>query len=733
MPTPTPTRNPQALPGRSQAQASPASQTTNVDVVKILKKYIWLLIVAGIIGVIVGIAAHIILRKVYPIFRPQVVFQVLAPTLKAGEVVVGTDEDEQSRFAATQVAQMKSDDVIQRVVSDARLQQNGGEWYKAFISNGRFQADDAAEWLQDHLRVRIIPNTDIIEMSLGWKKANDITNVLGFVKDTYLIRLAEHTRDQTGPQRDALEKQIRRSEENYEDKQNLRDQILGTDRVDSLEQRYAAAYFELNTVLGSLHGVRASIEAAKAQLGIYEAELNSAGGPTYSDELFAAVEMEPLIQNSLQTIASLEAQRTSMQHQGFGPNHRAVMTIEALIASWTSKLDEQRERLLRKRFAAVVDSLNNTITTFNAQAVDFSNQEEVLINRLIDLSKTQVRIQDIDTEIENILKSKSLMEADLQSLKSIANLTTAQRIVVLQNQTVPDKPVFPDILIMVPAGIVLCLGLTTGIVFLREILDQRVKGPSDIAMIPHTRVLGYIPDACECSDTSKDQVQRAFAKVPKGVLAESFRQIRSPLLKQADRAGHKTIMVMAGMPSSGTSCVVANLADATAGSGKKTLVIDANFRRPTQHKFFGIGDAPGLADILAGDSTLAASAQTTDSANLSVLPAGSAASRIVERLANEQFAELLAAASAEYDIVFIDVPPAIIAGDGLSIANRCDATVLVVKAYAEKRGLVSRIRNELGDARAEFLGVIVNSVRASAGGYLRSNIRASQDYAGDAA
>ncbi|VAX42334.1 hypothetical protein MNBD_PLANCTO03-2315 [hydrothermal vent metagenome] len=730
MTTASPTRPPQAFSGRPQA---PAAQTANIDVVKILKKYIWILMASGIIGVLVGIAAHLILRQVYPIFKPQVVFQVLPPTLNTGEVVVGTDEDEQARFALTQVAQMKSDDIIQRVVSDPRLQQNGGEWYQSFVTGNSFQADDAAEWLQDHLGVKLIPNTDIIEMSLGWKNASDITAVLGFVKEIYLIRLAEHTRDQNAPQRDALENQIRQLEETFKDKQNLRDRILDADKVDSLEQRFAAASFELNTVLATLHEIRTSTEAAKTQLSIYETELNSAGGPTYSDELIAAVEMEPLIQNTLQTIASLDAQKSAMQHQGIGPDHRAMLTTDALIASWTSKLDEQRERLLRKRFAAVVDSLNNTIATFTAQSIDLSNQQEVLVDRLIDLSKTQVKVDDIETEIENTLLNKSEMEAQLQSLKGIAGLSTAQRIVVLQNQTIPDKPVFPDILYMVPAGVVLVLGLTTGIVFLRELLDQRVKGPGDIAMIPHTRVLGYIPDACECSCTPKDQVQHAFAKAPRGVLAESFRQIRSPLLKHADRAGHKTIMVMAGMPSSGTSTVVANLAEATAGAGKKTLVIDANFRRPTQHKFFGISDAPGLADILADASTLSMTAQATGSANLSILPAGSAAARIVERFASEKFAELLAEASAEYDIIFIDVPPAIIAGDGLSIANRCDASVLVVKAYAEKRGLVSRIRNELGDARAEFLGVIVNSVRASAGGYLRSNIRASQDYAGDAA
>jgi capsular exopolysaccharide synthesis family protein len=214
------------------------------------------------------------------------------------------------------------------------------------------------------------------------------------------------------------------------------------------------------------------------------------------------------------------------------------------------------------------------------------------------------------------------------------------------------------------------------------------------------------------------------------VLAESYRQIRAPMLKQMDLAGHKSVVVLAGMPGSGASTTVSNLAEAAAASGKRTLNIDANFRRPTQHKTFGVAETPGLSDVLAGQCSLSEAILRTDSERLAILPAGTAASRVVERLAGAQFGELLAAVGADYDAVFIDVPPVIVAGDGLSIANRCDASVLVTKAYAEKRGLVSRIRNELGDTRAEFLGVVVNGVKASAGGYLRGNIRASQEYAG---
>ncbi|MFN7337538.1 MAG: hypothetical protein ACK5SZ_00165, partial [bacterium] len=62
------------------------------------------------------------------------------------------------------------------------------------------------------------------------------------------------------------------------------------------------------------------------------------------------------------------------------------------------------------------------------------------------------------------------------------------------------------------------------------------------------------------------------------------------------------------------------------------------------------------------------------------------------------------------------------------IAHRCDASMVVVRAFGENRGLVARIRNELTESRSEFLGVLVNSVRASTGGYLRGNFRATQEY-----
>lgn len=703
--------------------------TASIDIVKILKKYAWLLVAAAFVGGVLGTAAHVVLMRLNPIYRPTVSFQVLAPTESIEQMQMGNpDQDEQERFMATQVAIMKSDAVIQRVVTDPRFTANGGDLAQMFVEKGALNSADAAEWFYDNLRSRVVPNTSMMEMSLGWKDPADVTNVLGLVRETYMTTVREYSQAQQGPQRTQLENQIRELEDKINDKQAAREAILRNQDVDSLDQRYSAANQALVSIIANLQSVRSSIEAMSSQLKTLEAELNSPVGPTYSDELVAAVESEPLILTIHQSIAGIKASLASMKLQGYGPEHRDMMRTETILESWQARLEDERERLLRKRFAAIVDSLRNALTTMGAQRTQFENEHEALVTRLIDLNRTFVQVNDLDMEIEALIRYQTELESSLNNLRSVATLQTSTRVVLAQQERIPDKPVFPNILVMIPAGVVLLVGLTGGIVFLRELFDQRVKGPSDVTMIPRTRLLGMVPDAGEDSATPAGEMATAFTVAPQGAVAEAFRQIRSPLLKKLDLTGHKTVMVMAGMPGSGASSVVSNLAQACASADRRVLVIDANFRRPSQHKIHGLPESPGLADILAGETSLEAATQTGNVSGLALLAAGSPKSRVVERLSTEAFSELLAAAAAEYDVVLIDVPPAIVAGDGVSVANRCDASILVAKAYSEKRGLVSRIRNELSETRSEFIGVIINGARASAGGYLKGNIRASQEY-----
>jgi capsular exopolysaccharide synthesis family protein len=196
-----------------------------------------------------------------------------------------------------------------------------------------------------------------------------------------------------------------------------------------------------------------------------------------------------------------------------------------------------------------------------------------------------------------------------------------------------------------------------------------------------------------------------------------------------DQAGHKTLLVLAGMPGSGATTVATNLGLACAGAEERVLVIDANLRRPGVQRAFGLPDAAGLGDVLNGVVKFDDAVRPTSAENLFVLTSGSSANRALpERLASEGMSRLLSEAKTKFDRVIIDSAPAIVSGDGFTLANRVDSVALVVRAMSEKRGLVARLRAQLGECRGEFLGVVVNAVRASAGGYFRTNIKATHEY-----
>jgi len=222
-------------------------------------------------------------------------------------------------------------------------------------------------------------------------------------------------------------------------------------------------------------------------------------------------------------------------------------------------------------------------------------------------------------------------------------------------------------------------------------------------------------------------VETAVTDEPFGAVAESVRQIRTAIFKACDARGHKTILFTSGMPGSGSTTVICNVAAAASSVESRVLVIDANLRRPAIDKVFKLQAGPGLAEVIRGEATLASAAQKTES-GFDVLSAGTKRGHEYEKFNTSVMQQILDDAKGKYDLILIDTPPAIVASDALSLAAKADASVLVCRAYSEKRGLIQRLRNQLADAKGDFLGVVVNGVRASAGGYMKANFKASMSY-----
>jgi capsular exopolysaccharide synthesis family protein len=291
----------------------------------------------------------------------------------------------------------------------------------------------------------------------------------------------------------------------------------------------------------------------------------------------------------------------------------------------------------------------------------------------------------------------------------------------------PRVKSFPELEIMLPTGIFLSVACYLGIIFLREMTDQKIRSASDVLVIPGARVAGVLPDIEE-DPSGIEEPELAILSSPESVFSESCRQAWAGIDRSLQKSAHQTLLVLSASPEAGTTTVIGNLAVAAQLSGTRTAIVDCNFRRPCLASMFGFDDAEtGVSDLLANNATLEEVTHQTDS-GVDVISAGTPANRLFQRLGSEKMNSILAQLRAKYDLVLIDAPPSIVAGDAVLLANLVDAITLVVQSDREERGLVARVLRELGESRAEVLGVMLNAAVGTVGGYFRKNYLAMVSY-----
>jgi len=737
--TPIPQAIARPMPGPAGPIAGPGpggGGGVAIDPLKLVQRHIWLLIGAAVVGGILGIIGNFALSYLNPVWKPVVIFRCITPVMEPGDTMSKASENnmaEMDRFMQTQVRQMMSDTVLLRAVEDPRMMQEAPSWIRKFMEQDpqtgqeAVNVSEAKMELQDRVKARVLAQTSLIELAVSFKNKKDATGMLKLVKEAYMTELAQQASLSVTDQKRLLEQQVARWQGVITTLQKQRDQMIREGNVDSLDQRESDTGQRLNLVSTDLNRLVQDMEALKVQIKEMNSQLSSAGGIKFGDDLRAEVERDPLMLELNTTISRLEGQLQTLRNRGATNEHREFKQVTWQIDGVKQNRDDVRERLLRKAFDAKLETLQQNQYQREAQAADLNKQRDDLVKKQQDLTRLRGAIETLDKQVNDAVDAKAKSQDKLDRLNVLSQVAESLRVVIAQSERIPDEMAFPRMLIMLPAGVLGLLGLVSGTIILREVIDQRIKSPSDINLLPRTRLLGWVPDAIE-DPSGQGAAETAFRDRPRGIMAENFRQLRSSVLKRMQTAGHRTLVVVGGMPGSGNTTIISNLALACAAAEQKVLIIDANFRRPAMHRVHALSDAPGLADVLSGSATFDSAVQRTGDGRVAVLSAGTREKRAFEQLSTDAFSNVLKEARGKFDIVLIDVAPAMVAGDGVSIANRADASLLLVKTFNEKRGMISRIKNELADARGEFLGVVVNGVKAAAGGYMKKNIQATHEY-----
>jgi capsular exopolysaccharide synthesis family protein len=206
----------------------------------------------------------------------------------------------------------------------------------------------------------------------------------------------------------------------------------------------------------------------------------------------------------------------------------------------------------------------------------------------------------------------------------------------------------------------------------------------------------------------------------KSVGAEAFRTLRTNIQYSSLDEEVKSLVVTSSAPSEGKSTITSNLAISMAQSGKKVLLIDCDFRKPTIHKKFGLPNTNGLTNIIIGENKIEDCLKGTEVKNLYVLTCGTIPPNPSELLGSKSMKKLLDDFKGIFDIVLVDAPPVLAVTDAQLLSVNVEGTLLVASYGKTEKKAIVKSKEMIEAVGGKLLGVVLNMVPAKGNDYYYS-------------
>ncbi len=726
-----PTSNPggrSSQPSSRPRSGSPAAGGVTIDPIRIIRQHVFGLLISFLIGVGLGTGAYFSLLVYSPQYSSEIIFEIRPGLSDATEIGTRDSIDTKAvdRIAKTQTKFIVERDVLETAILDPNVR--GTQWLTMnFIDpiSNQPMVENAVDDLQTTLSTPIYKDTNLFSLKWSAAKPADVPKVLDAIARTYGSKLKRLDERQFSDNESLFEDQLRRTRHALQD---LRDEIQGfivSKGITTLDDpRFSQTASEVNNLTQSMTAARNDLTSAESQYMQTAAKLEGTVEPT-SDDVVEA-ENDPSVQSQIRVLETYRAEERSLRER-FHATSNQILQIEASIRGTQQQIEAKTDELLKR-------NLNARLRQWSSEI----NRLKSLVERIeTDLEEKDARMRALASDaslFESYVSQRDLLERQrdehLQLMNSVNLMklrADASRVRQVTTAEMPRFVSFPKPEIVVPLAVVLCMGCYLAYIFLRALTDQRIHTPSDLLVVPGTRLLGVIPDT-EDDPTMPDAPELIQKHHPDSVMAESCRQAWNAIRRSMSRQGHGSLMLASGMPGSGTTTVLSNLALSAAAGGLKVVVVDANFRKPNVNSIFDLEDDGklGLGDLLGGSTEF--DQAITSSNGIDVIGPGTPASRVYERFNDASFSSVMAELRSRYDCILIDTAPAVAAGDAMILANRVDSVCLVVQAGQEQRGLIARLVGQFGDTQADMLGVILNRPRQTAGGYFKKNYRLMAKY-----
>ncbi len=717
---------PAPLPQSRIVEEEPEGDELNLrELWQVVVKRRWTIIIFALIVVTAVVTATFLMT---PIYRANLTLQIDREDIKivkTGEVAPEETGWNSQEYYQTQYELLKSRSLALRVVNQLGLADlpppppSPLAEFKAWLTGWLPKASEAknpgkplsesdriegaVSGFLGGLTVEPVRNSRLAKLYYDSPDPQRAATILNTLVKNYINMSMERRFDASTYARNFLQERLQQVKAKLEDSER---QLVGFAR----QEQIISIDDKQSTVSQTLAATNAGLAEAEKKRIVAEANYRQVMGAR--GQGLSQILDSKIIQTLKETKAKLEAQ----YQENLGIYKPAYPTMVQL-RSQISQVD-----------ALINQEINNIRAAVTASYEAARSEESLLRGRLEQLKQDVLSLQDRSIQL-NILRrevdtNRQLYDGLLQRFKEVgvaAGIGT-NNISVVDEAKVPGWPYKPNLRMNALLALVLGLLGGVGLAFLFEHLDDTFRRPEELEKLLGLPVLGVIPKTRQERDDGRP-IALVGHDDPRSAFAEAYRSVRTALQFSTASGVPRLLTVTSAMSGEGKTTTALSLAIQFAQAGKRTLLIEADLRKPSLHRALNLDNQVGLTNYLAGGGAQPVDiAKPTHVSNLFVVPSGPLPPNPAELLSSARMVELLGLAAGKFDQVVVDSPPLLGLADALIIGNLCEGTLLTVEMGSTPRGYAQGALKRLRGARVHVLGAILTKLEARAGayGYYRS-------------
>jgi succinoglycan biosynthesis transport protein ExoP len=347
--------------------------------------------------------------------------------------------------------------------------------------------------------------------------------------------------------------------------------------------------------------------------------------------------------------------------------------------------------------------VNDQLDRLQAQIQDTSNQIDKLQLQLGDLTSAR-QIADMQTQIAAQQEKLTTLQSNYASLLASTQKGATNSLSLIEPAGLPVTPIGPKKLMTVGLASVIGFVLASLAAYGIEALDDTLKTAEEVSNMINAPILGYLGEIPEKNDKLTFVMEE-----PRSPISDSFRLLRTNLEFLGINQCLQVILVSSTDVSDGKSTIAMNLAISFAQNNKRTILVDADLRKPTINNTMEIQNQKGLSDLCLGNINIHDALIPWGDDHFKFIPAGSLPPNPVELLSSSKMSQIIEDLRRMADVVIIDSPPVFLA-DTVVLSGKVDGILLVVYPGHTHKKSVSKLRDQSQRFGANLIGVVLNRI-----------------------